>query len=134
LYSDDVFKMCGSQKRKKKMSEIAEQSDYMKYRGKCKEFCEKAIQEDPTLTLVRGHYYCPAWNTEEPHWWTVTPNGEIYDPTAKQFPSKGHGVYTPFDGTVTCSNCEKKGDEKEFTHHSRYSFCSYECYGQFIGF
>lgn len=45
-------------------------SDYMKYRGKCKELCEQAIKDDTTLTLIRGHYFCPIWNKDEPHWWT----------------------------------------------------------------
>ena len=30
---------------------------YRLYRGKCKEFCERACLKDPTLTLVRGHYF-----------------------------------------------------------------------------
>lgn len=52
-------------------SEEAEQSDYLKFRGKCKELSEEACRKDSTLTLVRGHYFCPFWNTEEPHWWTI---------------------------------------------------------------
>jgi hypothetical protein len=40
------------------MSELAEESDYMKYRGKCKEMSEALVKENPKLRLVRGHYYC----------------------------------------------------------------------------
>jgi hypothetical protein len=36
------------------------ESDYLKYRGKCKPMCEDAIQKDPTLTLVRGNYVDPS--------------------------------------------------------------------------
>ena len=35
-----------------------EESDYMKYRGKCKEICEQEIVKNPSLTLVRGTYWC----------------------------------------------------------------------------
>jgi len=34
---------------------------YDKYRGKCKEYCDAAVAADSTLTLVRGHYWCPVW-------------------------------------------------------------------------
>jgi endogenous inhibitor of DNA gyrase (YacG/DUF329 family) len=110
-----------------------DQTDYMRYRGKCKEFCEKAIADDPTLTLVRGHYFCPIWGTSEAHWWTVRPDGTIFDPTAKQFGSKGMGIYTPFDGTVTCSQCGKELPEEEAEFESNYVFCSTRCHLRFVG-
>jgi hypothetical protein len=84
--------------------EIAE--GYQLYRGKCRELSEAACAEDATLKLVRGHYYCPVWRSVEPHWWTERPDGSIYDPTAKQFPSGGSGVYTPFDGKVERASWE----------------------------
>lgn len=108
-------------------------TDYEMYRGRCKEFCDQAVMEDPSLTLVRGHYYCPIWNTDEQHWWTVRQDGTIFDPTKNQFPSKGLGVYTPFDGMVECSNCGKPMHESEADFEGRYAFCSYTCYGQFVG-
>lgn len=61
--------------------------DYLKYRGKCKEFCEAAIAKDSALALVRGHYFDFQWG-EQPHWWTVRTDGTIYDPTKDQFPSR----------------------------------------------
>lgn len=109
------------------------ETDYMKYRGKCKEFCEAAIKEDPSLTMVRGHYYCPIWNTDEPHWWTVREDGTIHDPTAKQFGSGGQGTYTPFDGTVECSECGKKMKEEEADIEGNYCFCSTKCHMRFVG-
>ena len=42
----------------------------------------------PELIRVRGHYLCLIWG-ERDHWWLTTPEGEIVDPTAAQFPSKG---------------------------------------------
>lgn len=106
---------------------------YRQFRGKCKELSEAAVVNDPTLTLVRGHYFCPIWNSNQPHWWTVKVDGTIHDPTAAQFPSKGHGIYTPFDGIVECSECGKEMTEDEADFVSNYAFCSYECYGRFVG-
>ena len=110
-----------------------EDNDYLKYRGKCKEMSEAAVAADPTLTIVRGHYYCPVWNTEEQHWWCVREDGTIYDPTAKQFGSKGLGIYTPFDGTITCDECGKQVKEEEASIEGRFAFCSYRCHGRFVG-
>jgi hypothetical protein len=107
--------------------------NYKLYRGKCKEFCEEAIANDPTLTLVRGHYFCPFWGQDEPHWWTVRSNGEIYDPTRLQFPSKGNGIYTPFDGICECANCGKEVLEEDAKFDGNYAFCSYRCNGEFVG-
>jgi hypothetical protein len=108
-------------------------SDYMTFRGKCKEMSEALVASDATLTLVRGHYICPVWG-EQAHWWTVAADGTIHDPTAAQFPSKGAGVYAPFDGMVECANCSKLMLESEVEYaDSRYVFCSYTCHGQFVG-
>lgn len=106
--------------------------DYDKYRGKCQEMSEAAVKADPTLTLVRGHYYCPFWG-QQAHWWTVRRDGTIYDPTKDQFPSKGMGDYEPFDGTVECANCGKKVQESEARFYSRYAFCSSRCNSEFVG-
>ena len=111
----------------------AEISDYTRYRGKCKEMSEAAVLADPSLTLVRGHYFCPIWNTEEPHWWCVKLAGMIVDPTAKQFGSKGNGIYTQFDGTVECAQCCKRMPEEQAQHMSNYSFCSPPCAMRFVG-
>lgn len=106
---------------------------YRTFRGKCKEMSEAAVAADPSLTLVRGYYFCPIWNKEEQHWWTVRPDGTIHDPTRLQFPSAGHGEYTPFDGTVECSECGKRMKEEEASFESRYCFCSTRCHMRFVG-
>lgn len=107
-------------------------SDYLKYRGKCKEYCERAVRLFPCLTIKRGHYYDAFWG-EQPHWWCVRTDGSIFDPTRKQFPTRGSGDYIEFDGTVACSNCGKTGGEKDFHYESRYAFCSTQCHCQFVG-
>lgn len=77
--------------------------------GQCAEATEQMQAAFPTLTRVRGHYYCPFWGERE-HWWLVDPAGQIVDPTAAQFPSRGSGVYVPRDETQPeptgrCPNC-----------------------------
>lgn len=106
---------------------------YKLFRGRCKELSEEACAADPSLTLVRGHYFCPMWNTEEPHWWTTRPDGTIHDPTREQFPSRGMGIYTPFNGMVECANCGKEIAEEEASVEGRYAFCCYRCHGRFVG-
>ena len=106
---------------------------YKKFRGKCKELCEAACAQDSSLTLVRGHYFCPIWNSEEAHWWTVREDGTIHDPTKEQFPSRGHGIYTEFDGTVECSECGKSMTEEDASFESNYTFCSPRCHARFVG-
>jgi hypothetical protein len=115
------------------MLEIKEPiSDYMKYRGKCKEMVDEAVKNDPSLTAVRGHYICPFWG-EQAHWWTVKIDGTIYDPTCKQFPSKGIGEYIPFDGTIACAECGTLVREEEADIDGRYAFCSLKCHMRFVG-
>lgn len=106
---------------------------YKQFRGKCLELSQAACAEDPSLRLVRGHYYCPIWNTMEPHWWTVRTDGTIHDPSCKQFPSAGMGSYEEFDGMVECSECGKEMKEEDADIQGNYAFCSGLCYGRFVG-
>lgn len=110
-----------------------EETDYIKYRGKCLGMCREAMKDNPSLRLVRGYYYCPIWNKKEAHWWTEKLNGEIYDPTKNQFPSKGHGVYEEFNGTFDCAECGKKVPEAEACIDGNYTYCSVRCHGLHIG-
>jgi len=110
-----------------------EQTNYSKYRGKCKEMSEAAIKEDPSLTLIRGHYYDPIWNTDEPHWWTVRSDGTIYDPSVKQFPSCGLGIYTEFDGTIVCEECGKIVKEEDMVLCGNYTVYSEACALHLVG-
>ncbi len=112
---------------------LLKQSDYIKFRGKCKELSEAACASDPTLKLVRGHYYCPFWNSNEPHWWCERKDGTVYDPSKDQFPSKGAGIYMPFDGILHCSQCDKEILEENADIEGNYVFCSYKCHGRFVG-
>ena len=111
-------------------------ADYAEFRGRCKELCEAEIAKDPTLRLVRGHVFITAWPSDpsQPHWWCEKPDGAIVDPSWRQFPSEPSAqMYTEFDGHVSCSECGKDGDEKDFSFASNYQFCSDRCYGRFVG-
>lgn len=110
------------------------QSDYEKYRGKCKEFVDDTIKNDPTLTAVKGWYFDPIWG-QQAHWWCKRQDGTIFDPTKDQFPSKGNGYYEEFDGWLECSNCGKSihEDEVMIVGNGHYFICSEKCYKQFVG-
>lgn len=108
-----------------------QQSDYLKYRGKCRQMAEQAAREDPSLRVVCGYYICPFWG-EQPHWWTVRPDGSIYDPTSAQFPSKGLGEYILWDGTLECEYCGKKVKPEEVYSYEHHVYCSYTCFGRDI--
>jgi len=109
-----------------------QQNDYIKYRGKCKQLAEDLVAVDPTLKLVRGHYYCFSFG-KQAHWWCEKPDGTIVDPSAKQFPSNGHGLYEPFNGICECAECGKEIKEEEADIDGRYAFCSTRCHMRFVG-
>lgn len=109
-------------------------SDYLLFRGKCKELAEQAVSADPSLTLVRGYYHCPVWG-KQAHWWATREDGTIVDPSVKQFPTKGAGAeYEPFDGFHECEFCHKKVAEDKAYLVPPHLYCSYECYGHDVGF
>ena len=110
-----------------------QESDYIKYRGKCKEFCEEETRKDPSLLLVRGWYWCPFWGQQQ-HWWCKKPDGTVFDPTKNQFPSKGIGEYIEYNGVITCEECGKTMPEHEAYFVEHHVFCSYICYGHCIEF
>jgi hypothetical protein len=99
--------------------------------GKCREYAEQAVRENPLLRLVRGYYHCPIWGKRH-HWWTVKPDGKIYDPTEDQFPSKGIGEYEEFDGYIICEKCGTRQLEEKAQFVGSHSYCSYECCFQSI--
>ena len=85
------------------------QANVAKTYGECVDVTQRMQDAFPLLERVRGHYYCPVWG-ERAHWWLVDVHGEIIDPTAGQFPSKGNGRYEPWDDsqeepTGRCMGC-----------------------------
>lgn len=78
--------------------------------GRCHEAAHELARAFPELRVVRGHVHC-GWG-KRGHWWTVTPDGEIVDPTAAQFTCgiDAYEEYRPGDDVRigVCANC---GDE-----------------------
>lgn len=100
-------------------------------RNQCAKYTEQMDKAFPELTRVRGHYYC-AFQGERQHWWLIDEEGEVVDPTASQFPSKGIGFYDIWDETQEeptgkCPNC---GD---YCYKGRH-VCSDSCEVSYIAY
>lgn len=102
-------------------------------RGKCKEMSEALVKADPSLRLVRGHYWCPIWNSNEQHWWCEDQAGNVVDPTKDQFPSAGMGDYVEFNGMCCCEQCGKQIHEDDAIGCGNYPVCSVECGRALVG-
>ncbi len=61
----------------------------------------------PELSRVRGHYIHMGLH---PHWWCVTPEGEVVDPTAKQYPDGGIYMPLPDDFVDPIGKCCECGE------------------------
>ena len=115
---------------------IKKMTNYQKYRGTCEEECRKIISINPNdFELIRGHYFCPILNTDNAHWWLINKNDDsIYDPTKNQFPSRGNGAYTEFNGFFECAQCGKRIAENNIIHvGGNYVVCSGKCRLALVG-
>ncbi len=94
--------------------------------GLCIPVCQAMVAAFPELRIAYGNYYCNIWG-ERWHMWCVTPEGEIIDPTLRQFPTQagshiercedkrpvgkcancGELYYEYFNGTVCSESCGK---------------------------
>lgn len=114
------------------MAEAA--TDYLAYRGKCREMAEAACAADSSLRLTRGFYHCPIWG-KQAHWWAVKPDGAIVDPSVKQFPTAGQFAdYEEFDGNIECEYCHKSVAEEDAYMYGHHAYCSSKCFGHDVGF
>jgi hypothetical protein len=100
--------------------------------GQCNHISRKMQAAFPELRIARGAYDCPSWGRRL-HWWLVTEDGTVVDPTAAQFPSGGLGRYEEWaDDEVEercpigkCANC---GDEIYKSDNAPCDMiCSEEC-------
>jgi hypothetical protein len=73
-------------------------------RGQCVDATLRMATAFPELRRVRGHYVCPL-DGRRSHWWLVTPDGQILDPTVEQFASNGMGEYEPYIGKEPTGQC-----------------------------
>lgn len=55
--------------------------------GKCSAACNEMILVFPELKIIRGHVYDAYWG-KRGHFWLVTEDGKIIDPTRGQFPAR----------------------------------------------
>ncbi len=99
--------------------------------GACAEATTKMQEAFPELIRVRGQYLCWAWGLRD-HWWLVTAEGDIIDPTAAQFPSLGKGDYIPRDEsqkepTGMCPNCGGECYDNDYC-------CSDECGRSYVAY
>ena len=101
----------------------------------CREATEDMISFFPELKRVRGlaHVKEPRGlpPTKAPHWWCVSPEGEIIDPTSLQYPL-GIERYDPVDETRgeptgKCMECGNISYNKE-------TFCSKTCEKNFLNY
>lgn len=96
--------------------------------GKCAEVTLAMQKVFPELVRVRGCYMCPIWG-ERLHWWLVTPDGKIIDPTASQFPSKGAFEYVPLEegAEEPCGICANCGEPSYASKGGGSTVCSDVC-------
>lgn len=98
--------------------------------GECADITVQMQEAFPELLRKRGSYRCPVWG-DRTHWWLTTVSGEIVDPTANQFPSKGNFEYTELSEaeiselpTGVCLECGGP------VYNGR-DVCSDDCYNAF---
>jgi hypothetical protein len=105
--------------------------------GQCSSAVAAMVKEFPELRIVRGHVFDLMWG-QRSHWWLVTVDGKIVDPTKSQFPCvMGYEEWVP--GTeVRVGSCMQCGQEIWEAVESldgppirRYS-CSKECEAELI--
>ena len=92
--------------------------------GKCHEVCVAMKTAFPELRLAKGFFHC-AWGARQ-HWWLITPDGHVVDPTRAQFP--GLGGYEELrddelEDRVPSGVCMDCGDP---VYHGD-TFCSPKC-------
>ena len=73
-------------------------------RGQCVTVTLAMAEAFPALRRVRGHYTCPL-DGRRSHWWLVTTDGQIVDPTQDQFQSNGVGDYEEYEGPEPTGQC-----------------------------
>ena len=79
--------------------------------GKCRSACEEMLLIFPELKIVRGHIYDAYWG-KRGHFWLVTEDGTIIDPTRGQFPARSI-QYEAWDPSVPVrvGKCQECGVE-----------------------
>jgi len=113
------------------MNYPSSQSAYLQ----CAEATERMVEEFPELKRVRGlasvkePYDLPP--TKTPHWWCVTPDGTIIDPTAHQYPTEIESYEEADESkgppTGKCPNCGSLCYEGNY-------LCSDKCNDEYMAY
>lgn len=92
--------------------------------GNCADATSEMIAEFPELRRVSGFYYAALWGRRE-HFWCISPDGEVIDPTAVQFPCKGNGAYEEVTdpSLIPTGRCLDCGED---VYNSK-TFCDLQC-------
>ena len=101
--------------------------------GMCREATQQFSNDFPELKRVRGHVESALSSKLLPHWWCVDPNGNIIDPTAKQFDYITRYIEldkSQPEPTGKCPNCGEYCYDNDFTccESCESEYASY-CYG-----
>jgi len=85
--------------------------------------------EFPELRLARGYVFDGCWG-ERTHWWCVTPDGEVVDPTSSQFPALLPGSYQELgpNDRIPSGRCPNCGE----TVYDGATFCDSSCYSAMV--
>lgn len=112
--------------------------------GHCKQQCEKMNKQFPELIPAKGWYFDAIWNEEREHHWLKTSDGEIIDPTAIQFPTKGMtNYYTEYKkgDAFKIGKCAYCGNDivatEEDIDSGKYidlTVCSEECHKAYVAY
>ncbi len=106
-------------------------------RGRCDRATALMVEQFPELKRQPGFVHC-SWGADQ-HWWCVTEDGVIVDPTANQFPGTFH--YDPIDVTNpedvkripigVCANCSADiYPDSECTN----TVCSEACHRAYVAY
>lgn len=86
--------------------------------GLCAKATKEFLSTFPELKRVRGHVESVLSTKQLPHWWCVDSDGEIVDPTAKQFGYISKYIEwdeTQDEPTGKCPNCGELCYDYRFT-------------------
>jgi len=111
-------------------------------RGKCAHATQAMVEAFPELKRQAGFVHVD-WGRfaldREQHWWCVTPDGEVVDPTVSQFHFGYVHEYEPLDldnpadvariPTGKCSNCGGP-----IYNHYDSTVCSDECHRSYCAY
>lgn len=99
--------------------------------GKCQQAAKAMQHQFPELRIALGHVETALWGLRE-HAWLVTADGEIVDPTAKQFPGiLSYDEWKP-GGEIEVGRCMNCGETiyeavQSIEDVEPKSICSDEC-------